>query len=150
MNHSAFNTACIGNVEDESAVVMDVTVHNVIGTMLLQNLSEVSSVGPRTRGFNTRKDAAAQGAYFLVISAWSRGVNGDINLESLAIDVAENVHDERFGSCSVHPTDDVQYSDGSAARVAHSSCGKTSDELTSASDRSCDKACARISKLPTR
>jgi hypothetical protein len=98
----------LSQAENITAEVMDMAVDNVIRSILVQNSFKVRTVDPRLRWIRARDNPTAEGANFVIVSAWFRCVNQKVHLEAIAINVSQDVQKPSFDATPVHATYDLE------------------------------------------
>ena len=84
-----------------AAVMMNVRMHAIIGSVLLQNFREVARILPRPIRVQARKDLGAQASNLIVIGAWAFGVYHEVHLVARAVDVAQQLNQPRLDAPTV-------------------------------------------------
>src|SRR6266478_1283067 len=71
-----YRSACtLGQAKREAAIVVNVTVHDVVRTVRRKNTSKVFSVTPWPARAKARKDSAPEGPNFVIVGTWLRSMD---------------------------------------------------------------------------
>jgi hypothetical protein len=97
----------LGQAKRVAAIVVNVTVHDVVWAVYGNNTSKVLSVAPWPARVKTWKNSTAEGTNFVIVRTWLCSVNQEIQLKTLAVNTAQNVHKPCLDSAAAHSADDL-------------------------------------------
>lgn len=102
-----WNTRMLSQPKRVAAVVMNVTMHDVVWAVRGKDTPEVFSVVPWPFRAKAWKDSTAKSSNFVIVRTWLCSVDHKIHLKTLAVNMAQNVQKPRLDSAAAHSTDDV-------------------------------------------
>jgi hypothetical protein len=108
MSDSYGHACSLRNAQDITAIVMDVAMNYIVRAIFSQNSSEFTSVFQGSRWAQAGKDTGAKRAYLFIISAGLGGMDKEVHLKTVAINIAKHMHEPRFDSAAIHAADCVQ------------------------------------------
>jgi hypothetical protein len=109
MSDTNRNTRSVCKAKNIAAVVVHVRVYDVIGTKRAKQTPKVSGVAPWRRGMHARKDLGAKSKDFLIIGAPLMGMNHEIHVKALSINVAQDMHQPGLDTAPIHAANNMQY-----------------------------------------
>ncbi len=107
MSDTQWDAGSVRQVEYVAAIVIDMAVDHIIWAVLLENPPEVERICPGPLWVQTRDNLAAERPDLIVISAWAGGMDQEIQPETLAVNVTQDMHQPRLCTARIHTADDL-------------------------------------------
>ena len=96
-------------IENIATVMLKMAVDDVVWTIFSKDLYYIVPIGPWPMWMRARDDLGPKGAGFVAISVLFSGVDQEIHMEPLSVNVTQDMHEPGFESTPIHPANNMEY-----------------------------------------
>lgn len=108
MSDSNRYSGLVREAERVAAVMMNVAVEDMMGSILAEDPLEVLSIAPRARGMWAGDDSRPQGTDFFVKDTGLSGMNKKVHAKGITINMTKDMHQPSLNTAPVHPSHNVK------------------------------------------